>query len=93
MDFLYSDKFRTIYNFFCFSAKGQTWILSDGLDEDLKHSGKLWSCSSCIDKNGQMQGLSIKGDFLKKHSKDKCSLFMEKPLNEKDKHHKRERGV
>ena len=86
MDFLYFGKFRTILDSFCFSGKGQTWILSDGLDENLKHSGKLWSCSTCIDKNGHMQGLSNKTDFLKKHCKEKCSLFMEKPLNEKDKH-------
>ena len=59
--------------------------MSDGLDEDLKHSGKLWSCSTCIDKNGHMQGLSIKGDFSKKHCKGKCSLFMALTLSEKDK--------
>ena len=33
-----------------------------------------------------MQGLSIKGDFLKKHCKKECSLFMEKTLSQKDKH-------
>ena len=33
-----------------------------------------------------MQGLSIKGDYVKKHCKRECSLFMEKTLSDKDKH-------
>ena len=66
-----------------FSLKSQTLIFSNGLDVDMKHGGKLWSCSSCLNKEGLLAGYSKKEDFLSNH-KD-CTLFMKDVLSDSEK--------
>ena len=63
-----------------FSLKSQTLIFSNGLDDNLKHGGKLWTCSSCLNKEGLLAGYSKKEDFLSNHKG--CTLFMENILSD-----------
>ena len=62
------------------SLKGQTLIFGDGVHEE-KHSGKLWSCVNCKDKNGVPVGYAKQDDYGKKHKSKDCALFMGKALS------------
>ena len=76
-------KFRTIVKKKFFSLKGQTLIFSDGVNKDLKHSGKLWSCTTCSGKDGLLTGYSKREDFVSKHKG--CTLFMRDTLSKPEK--------
>ena len=63
--------------------KGQTLIFSDGVDQDLKHGGKLWSCNTCVGKDGLLAGFSKRDEFVSKHKQ--CTLFMDEVLSKQEK--------
>ena len=63
------------------SLKGQTLIISDG-GQVQNHSGKLWSCVKCADKNGSLLGYAKREDFEKKHKGKECALFMHNALSQ-----------
>lgn len=49
----------------------------------MKHGGKLWSCSTCINKNNLLIGYAKKEDFLANHKN--CNLFMGDILSDPEK--------
>ena len=75
--------FRTVIKMIFISLKNQTLIFNNGLDGDMKHGGRLWTCSSCLNKEGMLAGYSKKEDFLSNH--EDCTLFMEDVLSDSEK--------
>ena len=67
---------------FFFSYKNKTLVLSDGAFPE-KHSGCLWSCTTCCDKEGFMEGRLKRRDYEKKHNSSSCLLFMSSQLMSK----------